>query len=222
MDERTELGVFKDLGNLQADTSTLVQDYTDENGWIWSKLSANLPTQIAIQILTMQFEHSQQATPIWKPAQNGVFSTKSAWDIIRSKRCPNKLLNSCWGSRIPTTISIFWWKALHNWIPVDEVLQSRGKVLASKCYCCHKKETSLHVLLHNNEVNKVWKWFSDIFQITLLTHRSIQSRFKSWITSTDHMKYHHIRKLLPVLIGWFSWRARNDPSIEPNPFKLRT
>lgn len=35
-------------------------------------------------------------------------------------------------------------------------------------------------------------------------------RFKSWIFSSDLVGKNHIRILIPILIGWFAWLARNE------------
>ncbi|KAL0394172.1 UNVERIFIED_CONTAM: Calcineurin-binding protein 1 [Sesamum latifolium] len=48
------------------------------------------------------------------------------------------------------TISVFTWKLLHSWIPVDTILKRRGIPLVSRCVCCFKEEESLpHLFLHN-------------------------------------------------------------------------
>lgn len=163
MDEWTECGILKDLALHQGDNTALIQDFTGDTGWIWNKLSEHLPLSVAIQVFLMPYDHSQQAQPIWKPAFGGVFSIKTAWNLIRHRGTNVNLLESCWGSRAPTTISLFWWKLMKNWLPVDEVLQSRSIVLASKCYCCNHKESISHVMLFNKEIENVWKWFSDAF-----------------------------------------------------------
>lgn len=153
-----------------ANVNDLIQDYGDGNTWCWEKLSSELPVQIAIKLLLMPFNSDMLATPIWKITANGQFSTRSAWELMRRKERVQPILAKCWTSRVPTTIAIFWWKVLQGWLPVDEVLQHRGMVLASKCYCCNKLETIDHVLMENEEVQKVWCWFSNFFQVELRSH----------------------------------------------------
>lgn len=97
-----------------------------------------------------------------------------------------------------------------GWLPVDEVLQSRGIILASKCQCCQARETINRAILYNTEVNKVWSWYSSLFQVPLYQHSSVMERFKSWVNSSDDIGVNHIRILIPILIDWFSWLARND------------
>ena len=92
---------------------------------------------------------------------------------------------------------------------MDGVLQARGIVLASKCQCCNSQETISHVILYNEEIMKVWRWFSGIFQVRVSSHLSVQDRFKSWVYSSDQIGKSHIRIFIPILIGWFAWTARN-------------
>lgn len=84
----------------------------------------------------------------------------------------------------------------------------------SKCQCCTSEETIEHVLLANQEVHKVWVWFGRKFQVNQVCQTSVIRRFKNWSSSSDHVGEHHIRKLLLMLIGWYSWLARNKSKHE--------
>lgn len=82
--------------------------------------------------------------------------------------------------------------------------------MASKCQCCRSVETINHVIMYNEEVYKVWQWFSSIFQVQLAPHSSVMNRFKSWLNSSDLRTTNHLRIFIPIMIGWFSWLAKND------------
>lgn len=93
--------------NLITDNS-LVQGYGSNNNWDWDKISTDLPLQIALKILLLPFpSESQVVVPIWKPTSNGQFSTKSSWELVRQKSRAKTVVSKSWGSRVPTTISIF-------------------------------------------------------------------------------------------------------------------
>lgn len=209
-DEWSDQGLLINKALGRREEADLVQDYGEDNNWYWDKLSSNLPVQVAIKVFLIPFNSENSAVLIWKRTSSGEFTTKSAWEIVRKKARVQKVLARCWGIRVPTTVAIFWWKVLHGWLPVEGVLQSRGIVLASKCQCCQSLEAINHVLLYNEEVIKVWEWFSAIFQVTLSPHISVEGRFKSWLYSSDCVGKSHIRILLPMLISWYSWLARND------------
>ena len=144
---------------------------------------------------------TQEARILWKPTSNGIFSTKSAWETIRVKHPYNKLLDICWQERVPLTISVFWRKVLHNWLPVEEILRGRDLTLASKCQCCRKKETIHLVIIDNDEVQRVWNWFSSLFQVPIREEEEPAQRFQAWINSSQMVSKGHIRVLIPLLIG---------------------
>lgn len=153
---------------LPVDTKALIQEYVSDNSWDLNKLTESLPLHLAAQLSLMPFNDLSPASPVWKCSSNGVFTTKSAWNLVRRRKAPSRVLACCWDPRVPTTVSVFWWKLLHNWLPVDEVLQHKGIILASKCQCCNHCESISHVILWNTEVNKVWVWFSGLFQVQII------------------------------------------------------
>lgn len=84
-------------------------------------------------------------------------------------------------------------------------MQRKGMTMVSKCQCCRQAETIEHVLLHNQEVKKVWSWVS--------TH-ILLARFNAWKRSSDYASKGHIRILIAIVIAWFSWKARNEAMFE--------
>ena len=209
-DDWSNKGTLANLALAPVDSLEKLEDFGDDSTWDWPKLSEKLPINLAAHLSLIPFSDQVQASPIWKASSNGLFSTKSGWDLVRKKNPFSKLYNSRWGKRIPNTIAIFWWKVLHNWLPVDKILKKKGITIASKCQCCFHEETIMHVLLFNTEVHKVWVWFSGLFQVQLSPHANVISRYKHWLYSSDYAGKNHIRTLVPILIGWFSWLARNE------------
>lgn len=81
--------------------------------------------------------------------------------------------------------------------------------MASKCQCCRHLETLEHVMLHNVEVHKAWKWFSDLLLVPCSPQHSVSARLNAWRESSDHVKKDHIRICIPMLLAWYAWQARN-------------
>ncbi|KAI3459158.1 hypothetical protein Pfo_015821 [Paulownia fortunei] len=52
------------------------------------------------------------------------FSVSSAWNFIRSNKVKRKLLGSLWCPQLTPTMTIFLWRLVHNWIPVDTQLST--------------------------------------------------------------------------------------------------
>ena len=151
-----------------------------------------------------------KAIPVWKPSFDGKFSTKSTRQLVRNYKVPEPCFDTFWNNCISPTISIFWWKLVQNWIPVETKMQRFGISLASKCQCCKHLETIDHVILHNKEVHKAWKWFSNHFVVPCLPSHSVVARYNAWLYSTDLVKKGHIRTIIPMLIAWYSWLSRNE------------
>lgn len=198
------------------------KETVDEKGegriWVLEKLSENLPRHVVADIfLNYPCDLSCEAQQIWMPSTNGLFSTKTAWNLIRTHYPTSVTLEKCWHERFPVSISIFWWK--HNWLPVEEELRIKGIQLASKCQYCNKKESIHHVMLENDEVQRVWNWYAALFQVTIREEDSCLQRFSAWIHSSQLVGKGHIRILLPMLIGWYSWKARNDAKFNKLPIK---
>lgn len=103
-----------------------------------------------------------QATPVWKLTQDGSFSTATARNVIRKRKPENPLFSYIWIQYLSPTISIFWWKLLNGWLPMDCRIQRKGIELASRCQCCRQMESVEHVILHNSETHKGWSWFSSL------------------------------------------------------------
>lgn len=48
------------------------------------------------------------------------------------------------------------------------------------------------------------------FNLPMAHHSSVIRRFKSWLNSSNCVARNHVRICIPVMIGWYSWLARND------------
>ncbi|PKU69901.1 hypothetical protein MA16_Dca011920 [Dendrobium catenatum] len=79
-------------------------------------------------------------------SKDGKFHLKSAWHSFREKGNIDSILPKIWHKSIPATVSIFVWRVLHKFIPMDDNLIKKGFSLTSKCQCCFHTETMHHVL----------------------------------------------------------------------------
>lgn len=100
--------------------------------------------------------------PIWTIENSGKFSTKSAWEFCTDSNAKSFLFSTIWNKVLPTKISIFMWKLLHNKLPLDKNFQNVGISLASKCVCCNnwpQIEDRLHLFFNSQSANNTWDWF---------------------------------------------------------------
>jgi ribonuclease HI len=117
-------------------------------------------------ILSMQ-DHiaDKDDRPVWKPASSGAFSAKDAWNTVRRHGILFPAAAFLWSSYTPVKWSFTTWRAWMNRMPVDDLMQSRGVALVSKCHCCiaPQIETLDHVFASSQIASQVWKYFGSIF-----------------------------------------------------------
>lgn len=165
--------------------------------------------------------------PRWKLHPQGEFSVASAWASLREQHRIQPLLGAFWNELLTPTISIFLWRLLQNKLPVDSKLQQKGISLASKCLCCQplnptaspwhslhapspSVETSSHLFLANMQVQLVWRHFARLFRVTLPHTLDIARFLLHWKHSTPFTHKAHMLFIVPCIILWFIWTARND------------
>ncbi|KAL2474837.1 Uncharacterized protein Adt_35573 [Abeliophyllum distichum] len=121
-----------------------------------------------------------------KDTSDGRFTTKSTWQLVRTGH----------------TIQAVY---------VDVVIQRRiGSHMASRCQCCSAIETIQHLFIDSCVANQVWRHLLDIFHVTLRPMEGFEYHFQSWRFSGQFVRQGHIRTIVPLLILWFIWTARND------------
>ncbi|KAL9682248.1 hypothetical protein QQ045_014043 [Rhodiola kirilowii] len=93
----------------------------------------------------------------WKYTSNGIFSVKSAYDVIKSSsaemgeqsdsRRVHAFWKKLWSSKVPNKIKVFCWRMFHNSLPDAMNLRRRGIDLDCRCKRCgFQNETALHVV----------------------------------------------------------------------------
>lgn len=119
-----------------------------------------MKTKLSIEHLYMKLRGGRDLH-VWKPSKEGLFSTKSVWEVIRKKGMACAWRRWLWPNCVPKRISFVSWRAKLNCLPVDNVVQSTEISLVSKCECCVNPsvETIDHVLCNGEVAKKVWSYF---------------------------------------------------------------
>ncbi|KAL0431296.1 UNVERIFIED_CONTAM: hypothetical protein Sradi_0755600 [Sesamum radiatum] len=214
-------GILQSIAHQNSPSSALVKSFWDNYAWDINKLLQVVPPHVIELILLVPINVQREDHMHWKLSPNGSFSTKSAWDLARDHRTSQPIFQSLWSPLIRPTISIFTWKLLHSWIPVDTTLKRRGIPLVSRCVCCFKEEESLpHLFLHNPVVLEVWQFFAAKLQLTLPCTDNFFIFLQAW--KLPPPAHPHIRDLLPALILWNIWTSRHAAKFEGVTFKATT
>ncbi|KAK9271890.1 hypothetical protein L1049_002255 [Liquidambar formosana] len=120
---------------------------------------------------------------IWKPATDGKFSVKSAYNICRLRRPYQSWWKLIWFKRVPIKISVFSWKLVHSVVSVDSVIQACDVHLASWCHCCehHQVESLHHLFISGNFARLVWRHFEDVFCIPTRNFNTVSQGWESTV-----------------------------------------
>ncbi|XP_012850055.1 PREDICTED: uncharacterized protein LOC105969825 [Erythranthe guttata] len=210
-------------------TSVRVEYYLVNGQWDRNKLAEDIPFEWIDRICSVPISGASGDLPIWRASSDGKFSLTSAWALIRQQHTPTPLLRIFWGSCLTPTISIFLWRLLLQRLPVDTKLQSRGTSLASRCYCCPDPsipvsslvsqsvespsvESIDHIFVESPTAKRVWHHFFYLFGYTPAHTTHIPQILLYWQHFTSHTLTHHthITTIVPCLILWYLWIARND------------
>ncbi|KAL0304188.1 UNVERIFIED_CONTAM: putative ribonuclease H protein [Sesamum radiatum] len=186
-------------------------NYYWKNGeWDKDKLSLVLPMDLVQKVVAIPFDDIVNDKPCWKVDPTGNFSVKSAWELVRNGGIRRPFLKEFWHPTVTPSMSIFIWRLLHNFIPVDERLREKGLSIVSKCMCCHNSETVQHLFLNGNVAREVWLYFGTLFSLIPPHTEYISTMIHAWRLSSPFVNNGHIRLLLPILILWSMWRMRNE------------
>ncbi|OEL23816.1 hypothetical protein BAE44_0015165, partial [Dichanthelium oligosanthes] len=116
-------------------------------------------------------------TLAWAFEKNGVYSVQSAYILlkdeemreIRASSVPESSSNSgawwklLWKMKIPSKVRIFWWRAIHNFLPVKCELFRRHVAKESFCEeCGHSQETVFHVAFECTAALRFWQCIREI------------------------------------------------------------
>ncbi|KAF5198247.1 Ribonuclease h-like superfamily protein [Thalictrum thalictroides] len=123
---------------------------------------------------------------IWPYSSNGDFSIKSYITEVTDSRCRN-IFVKIWQNFIPTKISFFIWKLLHEALPVDSAVSKCHIQMASRCVCCisPKEESFMHLFYHGDLAKKAWLHFNDLFDLRMPRFTNIKNILNAWLQTAS-------------------------------------
>lgn len=85
----------------------------------------------------------------WTGINTSIFTTKSDFNVVRSKKQQEDWCKFIWNRWVPNKIPLFMWKVLQGRIPTDDNLKRCRIYIVSKCCRCSTgcEETTNHLFL---------------------------------------------------------------------------
>lgn len=101
------------------------------------KLREVIPTHMVQHILTIEIgRHNINDNLVWDLTENGKYTNKSTWNMIRSCKVKEQQLSKVWQSSIPFNVSFLIWRLWKFKLPFDDVLTRFGRNITTMCKCC--------------------------------------------------------------------------------------
>jgi hypothetical protein len=105
----------------------------------------------------------------WEPEKHGVYSVKSASKLLEADRVRlnigeasslgDVVWRHIWKLEVPPKVRVFWWRVLHDFLPVKQVLHRRHVEPLANCEVYGaEKESIKHVLLECTISKLFWSY----------------------------------------------------------------
>ncbi|CAL9020979.1 unnamed protein product [Prunus brigantina] len=132
------------------DLDCKVSNFFKEGWWDIAKLRAVLD-EVMVQKITcfpVGFGGNSQDAQIWKPTSNGIFTVKSAFQLIHGGSIwSNMCWKGLWSMSIPPKLKVFLWLVFQGKILTNEQRVRRHLAVESSCSVCGwHSETIIHTL----------------------------------------------------------------------------
>ena len=147
---------------------------------------------------------------LWKETKDGIFSVKSLYSILDSRRGVQFPINIIWNPCVPTKVGFFAWEAFWGKVLTLDQLKKRGRCLANRCFLCYKEEESIdHILIQCSKARVLWELLFALFGVSWVLPYSVRDTLSGWSGFNMGKKRRKVWKAAPSCIFWAVWKERN-------------
>lgn len=115
--------------------------------------------------------------------------------------------SSIWSLNLPPKIRTFWWRIIHDGLPVAENLKRRNIKVDNSCQTCGEcPETQNYMLFECRVTKEIWSLILTSFGKGRNVHTDTHENIKEMITLAKKDKREHLN----FYIGWKIWKMRNS------------
>lgn len=157
----------------------------------------------------------------WRYGASGNYTVKTGYHLQRtmnheeqkaqvpnpSQVSPiNNMLAKLWKIKIPLKIKMFWWKVLHNGLPVFENLIKRGCGSCNICMVCGEEPESVdHMLIQCRVAKEVWSLACNDNNALI----NCASTFTDLYSNCLQRALKDPHDTISFFLGWRIWKMRN-------------
>ncbi|RVW23454.1 putative ribonuclease H protein [Vitis vinifera] len=147
---------------------------------------------------------------LWKETKDGIFSVKSLYSILDSRRGVQFPINIIWNPCVPTKVDFFAWEAFWGKVLSLDQLKKRGWCLANRCFlCCEEEESIDHILIQCSKARVLWELLFALFGVSWVLPYSVRDTLSGWSDFNMGKKRKKVWKAAPSCIFWAVWKERN-------------
>ncbi|RVW89101.1 putative ribonuclease H protein [Vitis vinifera] len=147
---------------------------------------------------------------LWKETKDGIFSVKSLYSSLASRRDVQFPYSNIWSTCVPTKVSFFAWEAYWGKVLTLDQLKKRGRSLANRCFLCGMEEESIdHILIQCSKARGLWELLFALFGVTWVLPSSVRDTLSGWSGFKLGKKHRKVWNAAPLCIFWAVWKERN-------------
>ncbi|XP_026455656.1 uncharacterized protein LOC113356663 [Papaver somniferum] len=155
------------LQRTDLDRNARVNDIIMQDQWQLEGVHMHDLVSAGVVLESLPRRHTGSDRKIWMPELKGLFSVKSARELVRTRYPVLEEANLLWKNVVHPYLAAQNWKFARGACATLDKVKSRFKIaLPSRCSVCQIEEESLeHVLWSCSASKHAWQWLADIFHI---------------------------------------------------------
>lgn len=158
-DDWLGVGPLVDYSHIDRPGNIKVSPFLQNGQWNEQMIRLYAPPLMVPRILGthVQFQDGVPDVAIWKLNKNGLFSSSSAWNVIRQKKPKTKINTFIWQRHIPLKISFLLWRAIKYKLPTNERLAEFGVELKNYSCCIRPgMDTMDNIFVEGHFSKHIW------------------------------------------------------------------
>ena len=153
--------------HLHSNLTATVSDFIVNGQWSFpiSVLLSFPEVKHMVEQVTIPIEVSEDKL-LWVKSNNENLSYKEAFLFKYGTSQNMNWAKTLWSPDIPPSKSLLVWRLMHNRVPTDENLMSKGVQIPTMCSTCNSNcESSFHLFFECSYAMKIWNWLFSIINI---------------------------------------------------------